>query len=230
VSAVPFRAVVFDLDGTVVDSHRFTFDAFRRACTPVREPPTDAEVFAAFGPSERIILERLLPAPEVDAAYARLQAHYRAHARGLDVHPAVRPLLADLQAAGIRCGLFTGRGADSTTLLLETLGLAPWFDAVIAGEQAGRPKPAPDGVLRLAAVFSVSPASVLVVGDSPLDVAAAQAAGAAAAFAAWHPWAGVRIPDGVPVIAHPDALRPLLGLQGRGSLGGATAREPRSSA
>jgi HAD superfamily hydrolase (TIGR01509 family) len=210
VIAPRFRAVVFDLDGTVVDSHRFTFDAFQQACRPFRGPPSDAEVFAAFGPSERVILERLLPAPQVDAAYAHLQAHYVAHAATLYVHPAMRPLLADLRTAGLGCGLFTGRGADSTHLVLETLALAEFFDAVVAGDQAGRPKPAPDGVLHLAAQFGVAPAELVVVGDSPLDVEAAQAAGAAAAFAAWHPWVGVRVPQGVPILGHPDSLRPLL--------------------
>jgi len=211
VIASRFRAVVFDLDGTVVDSHRFTFDAFQAACRPFREPPSDAEVFAAFGPSERVILERLLPRAQVDAAYALLQAHYQTHAPTLAVHPQMRLLLADLRRAGLGCGLFTGRGADSTHLVLEILGLAAAFDAVVAGDQAGRPKPAPDGVLLLAALFGVAPSAMIVVGDSPLDVEAARVAGAAAAFAAWHPWTGVRVPDGVPVLREPVALRALLG-------------------
>jgi HAD superfamily hydrolase (TIGR01509 family) len=153
-----------------------------------------------------------VPRAALEDAYARLQEYYAAHAPALAVHPEMRPLLQACRAARIRCGLFTGRGSDSTRLILATLDLASAFDAVVAGDEATRPKPAPDGVLQLVAALGCDAAATLVVGDSPLDVEAARAAGAEAVFAAWHAWAGSTPPRGVAVLAHPDALRPLVGL------------------
>ena len=225
-SPAPFRVLVFDLDGTVVDSHRYTFDAFRFACEPFRAPPTDAEVFAAFGPSEEVILGTLLPAAARATAYARLQLYYATHAGRLAVHPAMRPLLGACRAAALRCGLFTGRGADSTRLVLAALDLDWAFAAVVAGDQAARPKPAPDGLLRLLEELGGAPEEALLVGDSSLDIEAARAAGVAAVFAGWHPWAGSVPPERVAVLDHPDALRPLVGLPPAGAADDPTAPAP----
>lgn len=216
----PIAAVIFDLDGTVVDSHAYTFAAFRYACTPFLPPPDDATIYAAFGPSERLILQRLLAPEAVEPAYTRLQQYYVAHARALKVHPQMRPLLADCRRAGIRCGLFTGRGGDSTAHLLAALDLDARFDAIVAGDVVLRPassvvlrpKPAPDGVLHLCSVFALHPGMALVVGDSQLDLDAARIAGSRGVLASWHPWTGRSIRDRMPDLAEPDALRPLLGL------------------
>jgi HAD superfamily hydrolase (TIGR01509 family) len=206
------RACIFDLDGTVVDSHAYTFAAFRAACAGVARPPTDAEIFAAFGPPERVILERLLPPAALEPAYARLQAYYATHAAGLEMHPEMRPLLGDCRAAGMRLGLFTGRGADSTSLVLRQLDLEWAFDAVVAGAMAVRPKPAPDGVVQLLERLGAAAGDALVVGDSPLDLQAAGRAGVAAVFATWHAWPGVVPPPDAVLVTRPDALRERLGL------------------
>jgi HAD superfamily hydrolase (TIGR01509 family) len=207
VSATRVRAVLFDLDGTVVDSHRYTFAAFRYACEPFRPPPTDAEIFAAFGPPESVIL-----APhDARAAYARLQEYYTRHVTSLEVHVAMRPLLSDLHRAGIGVGLFTGRAADSTRLVLEALGFGGCFDAVIAGDEAPRPKPAPDGVFALLRALGCGAQECLLVGDSPLDVTAAVAAAVKPLFAAWHLFSGVQVPPGVPVLWSPDEVRGYVG-------------------
>jgi HAD superfamily hydrolase (TIGR01509 family) len=211
------RALVFDLDGTLVDSHAYTFAAVRHALAPYGVRPTDAEIHSRFGPPERIILSTFVDADLVAPAYARLQDFYRRHADTLRVHPKLPPLLAAARAAGIGCGLFTGRGADSTRIVLAQAGLVSAFDAVVAGDDAVRPKPAPDGVLALSARLGCDPAQVLVVGDSPLDIEAARAAGAVALFATWFPLAQRPLPAGVDSVDDPDELRPWLGLTAPGS-------------
>lgn len=208
-----YGCLILDLDGTVVDSHAYTFDAFRYACTPFRAAPTDAEIYAAFGPWERVILGGLVRPDEVEPAYARLQDFYARHAAGLVVHPQMRPLLHDCRDGGVRCGLFTGRGSDSTRLILEALDLAWAFGAVVAGDTAPRPKPSGDGVRLLLRQLGSAAAAALVVGDSRLDLEAAQDAGTAAVLASWYPWSGRAVPGPAVEIAEPDGLRRWLDLR-----------------
>jgi HAD superfamily hydrolase (TIGR01509 family) len=206
------QALVLDLDGTVVDSHAYTFAAFRAALAPCGIVPSDAEVHERFGPPERVILAGFVGATAVDAAYARLQDYYRSHATGLRAEPRLVALLHDARRAGIACGLFTGRAGDSTALVLGGIGLSHAFDSRVVGDDAVRPKPAPDGVLVLAERFRCAPASVLVIGDSPLDVEAAHRAGAAAVLATWFPLPQRTVPAGVEAVDDPDRLRARLGL------------------
>ena len=206
------RALILDLDGTVVDSHAYTFAAIRHACAPWGATPTDAVIHAQFGPPESTILNAFVPASAVDAAYVRLQAFYQDQAHAVQVHPELRSVLDAARRAGWRLALFTGRGADSTHLLLRALTLDAHFDAVVAGDSGLRPKPAPDGVVALLERLGCRAEDALVVGDSPLDVQAARAAGVAAVFAGWFPLDGVTAPAGTEIAATPAALRKYLGL------------------
>lgn len=207
------RALVLDLDGTVVDSHAYTFAAFRAALAPCGVVPSDSDIHARFGPPEREILATFVGADAVDEAYARLQAFYVRHLDAVRVHPKLPPLLADARQAGIGCALFTGRAADSCARILRAVGLASAFDACVAGDDGLAPKPAPDGVAALARRLGCAPQAVWVVGDSPLDVAAAHAAGASALLATWFPLPQRQVPAGVDAVDDPDAVRARLGLR-----------------
>lgn len=206
-----YRCLILDLDGTVVDSHPYTFAAFRHACEPFGHNPSDAVIHAAFGPDERVILRRLVGPRHAAAAYERLMAYYVAHVHDLHVESDLCELLDQCHAHGIRRGLFTGRGRDSTNLMLDALALGTRFDAVVAGDEA-RPKPAADGVLALLRALGCSASETLVVGDSPLDLRAAAGAGTDAALATWFA-GGVPGSDVVSRrLASPPELRALLGL------------------
>ena len=88
--------VVFDLDGTVVDSHRYTFEAFRHAVFPWRQDLSDQQIHAAFGPAERVILQQFVPMPQVDVDYDRLKEWYRQHVDEGSVHAGIRAILQEL--------------------------------------------------------------------------------------------------------------------------------------
>jgi HAD superfamily hydrolase (TIGR01509 family) len=206
-----YRCLILDLDGTVVDSHDYTFAAIRHACAPFGVRPDDASIHAAFGPDEGVILRRLVGVSNLAAAYARLQQYYTEHVHALEVHAEMRTLLHDCQVHGVRRGLFTGRGSDSTRLILERLDLAACFEAIVAGDHAA-PKPAADGVLALLERLGCAPDETLLVGDSPLDLRAASAAGTDARLATWFMNDVTRSRVGAPTLASPSELRALLGL------------------
>ncbi len=181
-----FRCLILDLDGTVIDSHAYTFAAIRHACAPFDVAPDDATIYARFGPDERVILAGLVGARNAGAAYARLQRYYADHLHTVTVAAQIPSLLVDCRRAAVATALCTGRGSDSTRLLLAALDLGRCFDAVVTGDMAP-PKPQPDGILQLMAQLHCAPRETLVVGDSRLDLDAASRAGTRAVLATWFP-------------------------------------------
>jgi phosphoglycolate phosphatase-like HAD superfamily hydrolase len=205
-----FDNIVFDLDGTVVDSHAFTFDAFRHAVAPWAATPGDEEIHAAFGPSERVILARFVPQHAVAAAYTRLQVFYRDQAHCARPHDDIPALLDRLAQLGVCRCLFTGRGADSTHLLLQTHRLEQRFDAIVTGDSPCRPKPSGEGVSLLLAEVGRQRDRSLLVGDSLLDLQAAADAGIAAVGASWFTpvsFSGIR----TETLSSPDELLERIG-------------------
>ena len=204
-----YDCVVFDLDGTVLDSHDYTFAAFRHAVSPWNHCPTDEQIHAAFGPPERVILERLVEPAQVAPAYERLQAWYGLHAQRARPHADISSVLATLQRNAVANVLFTGRALDSTAMLLETHDLMTHFDAIVAGDAPWQPKPSGQGVTALLAQVGCTASRALVVGDSILDMQAARDAGADCVGAGWFTSRNVSQIEG-PLLAHPHALLELV--------------------
>ena len=180
------QAVIFDLDGTLIDSLAQTFAAMREAVTPFLErPPTDQEIYARFGPADHWIVGEMVPPERREAAVRRLMEAYERGLAATPVFPGVRAMLEALAARGLKLGLCTGRGRPSTDLLIDRLGLAPFFAASVTGEEVPRAKPAPDGIRATAAKLGVAPEATVYVGDSIKDVEAGLAAGAWTIAALW---------------------------------------------
>lgn len=206
-----YRCLILDLDGTVVDSHAYTFAAFRHACAPLGVVPQDAEIHACFGPAELDILRRLVGPEHADAANLRLQEYYAEHVGDVCAHPEVVAILDACARHGVARALFTGRGGVATRRLLRALALEGRFDAVVAGDEAP-PKPAPDGIVLLLRRLGRLASETLVVGDSPLDLQAAASAGSAAALALWYGSTVTRTDMAARRLATPRQLWGLLGL------------------
>lgn len=204
------RCLILDLDGTVTDSHAYTFAAFRHACSPYRMPPDDEEIYGRFGPDEAVILRELVGAAHATEALGRLHAYYSENVRDVRVHPEIPPLLETCRRMGVSRGLFTGRGRAATELLLCALGLETSFDAVVAGDDAA-PKPAGDGVRLLLQRLRREPSETLLVGDSPLDLHAAVAAGVQAMLATWYARGATHGGTAWRRLESPLQLLPLLG-------------------
>jgi phosphoglycolate phosphatase-like HAD superfamily hydrolase len=206
--------LILDLDGTVIDSHDYTFAAFRHACSPFRDPPDDEEIYERFGPDEPVILRDLVGERAVAAACERLHQYYAKHVADVRVHPEIPALLATCQRNGVARGLFTGRGRMSTLLLLRGLRLMQSFDAVVAGDDAA-PKPAGDGIALLLERLRRKREESLVVGDSPLDLQAAAAVGVEARLATWFTRGARHAEGSLRCIARPAAITRYLSRRGR---------------
>lgn len=167
------EVVVFDLDGTLVDSSASMRVAFEAAFARVSAGPAPFdELEARQGrPFADICRELGWPAGLAEA----FTAESRARAHQVRLFPGVEAVLRGLAAGGTRLALLTGKDRLRTEELLDLLGLSQLFRWLVCGDDPLPGKPSPDGLAHLMAVGGSEPPRTLYVGDSPVDHLCAQA-------------------------------------------------------
>jgi HAD superfamily hydrolase (TIGR01509 family) len=183
------RAVIFDLDGTLVDSFDLVVLAFAKACRDyLGRDLSREEVISRFGVTEVQMLRRELPESLHEKAIATFRQCYAAnHRQMVKVFEGILEMLDALRQQRIPMGVMTAKGRDTADITLRELGWTHFFGTVITGDEATRTKPAPDGPLQVAAELGVSPGDCIFVGDAPADIGAGKAAGMKTVWASWHP-------------------------------------------
>jgi pyrophosphatase PpaX len=184
--AVRFPVVLFDFDGTVVDSGPMILASMRHAVSSVlgrHDDPADLLVHAGGWP----LLEQMRFL-DVDRAEELVRV-YREHNEPLHVDlqafPGVEPVLEELRAQGRKIGLVTAKRRATVDLAFARLPLAAHFDVVVTSDSTERHKPDPEPLLHALDLLEARPEEVAYVGDSPFDMAAARAAGTYAVAVAW---------------------------------------------
>jgi len=175
------KAVIFDLDGVVADSHPIHEIAWAKLLV---ERGLDRETlnldFLYAGHPRREILKHYLGAiraSDVEKLERRKDQLYAEAASELKPKPRIPAVLRQLNKDGIVCALATSAGRARTYETLEKFGLRNRFAAVVTGDEAGTPKPAPEIFLLAAARTERDPECCVVVEDSVAGVSAARAAG-----------------------------------------------------
>ena len=185
-----YKTVVFDLDGTLLNTIDDLADAGNRVCAARGWPQHTVEEYKYFvGNGIPKLVERFSP-PEARTpdqladTLAAFQADYGAHLRDKTApYPGIPALLARLKAAGVQLAVFSNKADPLARQVVADYFDAALFDAV-RGALPGVPtKPAPQGTLALMQAIGADPAATLYVGDSNVDVDTAHNAGL--------PWCGV---------------------------------------
>lgn len=179
-----YDAVVFDLDGVLVDSIAVMERAFCLAfaeCGGRGAPPFTEFVRRSGGHLPAILAAMSLPAGMVEP--------FVRESRRLisEIHPftGIFSVLDELSRRGVRLAVATGKTNSRASEVLRHTGLAAYFSVVVGSDDVATPKPAPDMVLRALADLAVEPADALFVGDSVADLRCGAAAGTDVAAALW---------------------------------------------
>ena len=180
-SASAERAIVFDLDGVLVDSEPAHLRASQRLVAPERISEQDYARFTglAIEPFMEWVRKHYALDDSVEALRLRYAALTTAELRSGDVEPldGARELIAAARAAGWAVGLASQSIAEWVHATLDGCGLVGAFDVTISGDDVERGKPAPDIFLLAAQRLGVAPAACVAIEDSPAGVKSAEAAG-----------------------------------------------------
>jgi len=175
------KAVIFDLDGVIADSHPIHEVAWKSLLAEAGLNPDSINVdFLYAGHPRREILGHYLgPLSDSEIRHwgRRKDELYELAARNLQAKPRIPEALSRLRDAGIPCALATSAGRKRTLESLQVLGVSEYFSIVITGDDVRSPKPAPDIFLLAAQKLNVKPRDAVVVEDSVAGVQAAVAGG-----------------------------------------------------
>jgi len=180
------RLVIFDLDGTLVDTLEPTFRCFQEAVAPVLgRVPSREEILERFGPADHQIVSDWVGPEHAKPAVGRLYRCYETAFADSGPFSGIVELVRELRSKGKLTAIFTGRGRESTDAIVSGMGLKDLFDVIVTSDDVARPKPAPDGLIRALEMLSVSPSEAIYVGDTMKDVESAQKAGMPIIAALW---------------------------------------------
>jgi pyrophosphatase PpaX len=181
-----FSTVLFDLDGTVVDSGAIILASMRHATREVlgRDYSDEELLQSVGGPGLEAQMSALAP-DHVD----RLVDVYRAHNEPLhdelEACVGMEDVLVRLHEEGRCLGIVTAKRRSTVELAFERVPLGHLFEAIVGGEETERHKPDPEPLLLAAERLGAKPAETAYVGDSPFDIRAAKAAQMHAVAVTW---------------------------------------------
>jgi 2-phosphoglycolate phosphatase len=176
----PLKAVLFDLDGTLVDSEKDIAEAanYTREHYGLKRVP-DTTIAQYVGNGVYTLLEKSLGTTDqakIQEAYEVFQSHYRVHCADFTKpYPGAFDLLNALKKKNIKMGVVSNKPQEFTTSVLEKLNLAPYFEVAFGPEATTNRKPHPEPLLVALEKLGAQPSEAVMVGDSIVDIQAAQA-------------------------------------------------------
>lgn len=175
------KAVLFDLDGTLIDSEKDIAEAanFTRVHYGLK-PVSDSTIATFVGNGVMVLLSKALETKDevrIQEAHEVFKSHYRDHcADHTKVFPGILELLEAFKKKGIKMGVVSNKPQEFTDAILEKLGLVGYFEVAFGPEATVNRKPHPEPLLTALKRMGVSTSEAVMIGDSVVDIEAARAA------------------------------------------------------
>lgn len=212
-----FSTVLFDLDGTLIDSIRLILDSYHHTLAVHNLPPRDdAEWLAGVGTPLSV---QFADWADDETMMAKLVATYREynlthHDDRISAYPGVVETVTALHHSRVRIGVVTSKNSSGARRGLKVIGLADVVPVIIGADDVTRPKPDPEPVLAALERLGAAAADTVFVGDSLHDMYSGREAGVATAAALWGPFNQSHLEPAAPThwLSHPRELLSLVGV------------------
>jgi phosphoglycolate phosphatase len=186
----PIDLIIFDLDGTLIDSLPDLADATNHMLTTLGRPRIDQDaVRRLVGQGARRLVERALPGASEDVIAQGLDLFldYNHHhiADRTVLYPGVMETLDALKQRGIRMAIISNKNVTLCREVISVLGAEHYFEEILGADSLPFRKPSPEPVLKLLADFELAPERATLVGDSINDIAAGKGAGVVTVGCTW---------------------------------------------
>jgi len=210
-----FPTVLFDLDGTLIDSVRLILDSYHHTLATHGLPSRDDQHWLrGVGTPLRVQFREYAHDPVLLEALVATYRDYNLanHDRMVTRYDGVVEMLDGIQATGARLGVVTSKNREGTLRGLRLVGLAEYFEVLVCADDVTRPKPDREPVDKAVGQLGGSPAGTLFVGDSIHDLHAGRAAGVRTGAVLWGPFGRPELAPAAPDfwLERPGDLLPLL--------------------
>jgi HAD superfamily hydrolase (TIGR01509 family) len=199
-----YKAVVFDVDGTLASSNQLIFDSFNFiAIKYLGKTFSKEEIIAFFGPTEDTIINLLFGKFSQKAKDDYYRYYEDRHSESVKLYDGIHNILDQLRKRNILLGIFTGKGRRAAEITLSKLNIWHYFDMIVSGDDVAKPKPDAEGLLKFLSRFRLQADQALFVGDSSADILAARSAGIKIVSVVWDAYDEEKV-----LTMDPDAIFP----------------------
>ncbi len=186
------RTVLFDLDGTLIDSIELILASYHHTLAEHGYPPvSDAEWLRGVGTPLRTQLGQWARTPEQLEHLVVTYRNYNLanHDRMVRPYPGVPEMVRAIRARGLRIGIVTSKNREGTRRGLRLVGLEDTIEVLVCADDVTRAKPDPEPVTRAVELLEAHPANTIFVGDSIHDLHSGRGAGVLTGAVLWGPFA-----------------------------------------
>jgi len=182
-----FPYVIFDMDGTLVDTFDLIADSYNYAVgAPMNALPGTKRASGAQGYTLEEALAKWVPMVDIPNALVRFHDYFERNFNSdVKVFPGIKESLMAFRRRGVGLAVFTGQTRIATQITLQRTGLLNFFTKIVTADDVTEPKPSPEGLKLAMEGIGADPDETVYVGDDPDDIYASRGAGVKTAAALW---------------------------------------------
>jgi len=179
--------ILFDLDGTIIDTNELIITSFMHVLEKHQLASlTREQIIPKMGATLEQQLQQFSGLGDITTLMTSYRSYNDVHHDDMvKLFPQVEEVVQQLHARGIRLGVVTTKNKPGTIRVLDMFGLQKYMEAVITLNDVEHPKPHAEPILKAIELLGADPSRTLMVGDSPMDIQSAKAAGVRSAGVAW---------------------------------------------